>query len=52
MESDQQTAPAEPLTKCPKCGAMSVKYRQGAWGDNWDCTAAGCTYHHYYSLGD
>jgi hypothetical protein len=43
---------SDPLTKCPKCGEQSVQYKQEAWGDKWDCTRPGCTYSHYYSLGD
>lgn len=39
-------------TKCPKCGHISVAYMQEAWGDKWGCTYPGCSYTHYYSLGD
>jgi hypothetical protein len=42
----------DPRTLCPKCGQLTVKYTQGAWGDNWDCQSPECGYHHYYSLGD
>lgn len=48
----EQPAPPKPLTKCPKCGGQTVKYTQKAYGDQWDCTAPGCAYSHYYSLGD
>jgi hypothetical protein len=40
-------------TECPTCGhPTSVKYRQEAFGDSWECTVHACNYHHYFSIGD
>jgi hypothetical protein len=39
------------LTECKNGCGQTVKHRQMAWGDCWDCTA-GCGYSLYYSLGD
>ena len=41
------------ITRCPKCKALgTLSTKQEAWGDRTTCSASGCGYEDYYSIGD
>jgi hypothetical protein len=42
----------EPLTHCAHCGQDSVKHRQEAYGDSWNCQNPECGHRTYFSIGD
>lgn len=51
--SESSSFECNTVSKCPQCGELgTLSTKQEAWGDRTTCSAFGCEYENYYSIGD